>query len=491
MMKMMKKFKKAILLFAAISTLIACKKFEQINIDPTKTTDVSEDLLFTRALRNGTLNWDLYQIGQNLHADLYTQYFANIKTGFVTDRYISNPGWISAYWNNYYGDFIINTQEVIRKTSDDPAKSNKRNVARIWRAWLFQRATDYWGDIPYSEAGRGIDGLRTPKYDKQEDIYADLNKELKEASTALDASKVVKFSGSDLVFAGDLLKWKRFANSLRLRIAMRMSKVDPNKARAIVLEVMTQNELMTANTDNALMAMQLAGQFVNRNPLAILFGFDELRMSKTMIDLLKSLNDPRLPIYASPIAAAGPVTYEGLTNGLNDTQLGQPANARPNYSGMGALIRAEGAPIDIMTFAEVSFLKAEAVQRGWATGNATTFYNEGITASIARRGAISAAAVTTYLAQPSVAYNATLQQIATQKWLALFPNGFEGWAEWRRTGFPVLTPMPNNDGETGGVTPRRVIYPPTEAGLNPDSYKEAIARQGADRMTTRVWWDKL
>lgn len=490
-MNVMKNIKKAIVLFVAICTLVACNKFDDMNVDPTRTTDVSEDLLFTRALRYGALDWDFYQIGQNLHADMFTQYFANLAPGFGTDRYISNPGWISSFWNTYYSNLIINTQEAIRKSSDDPLKSNKKNVARIWRAWLFQRATDYWGDIPYSEAGRGIDGLRTPKYDRQEDIYADLNKELKEASAEIDLNKVVKFTGPDIVFGGDLMKWKRFANSLRLRLAMRMSKVDPAKASAILQEVMLQNELMTSNADNALMATQAAGQFVNRNPLAIMGPWNEFRVSKTMVDLLKNLNDPRLEIYATPITAPGPVTYVGLTNGLNATQLGQPENAQVNFSGMGATIRAEGAPIDIMTFSEVSFLKAEAVQRGWASGNAATFYNDGITSSIARRGAITPAAVSTYLAQPAVAYDATLQQIATQKWLALFPNGFEGWAEWRRTGFPVLTPIPNTDGETGGETPRRVIYPPTEAGLNSEAYKAAIARQGPDRMTTRIWWDKL
>lgn len=490
-MKVMKNFKKAILLFVAISTLVACKKFDEINVDPIRTTDVSEDLLFTRALRYGALDWDFYQIGQNLHADMFTQYFANSAPGFGTDRYISNAGWITSFWNTYYSNLVINTQEVIRKTVDDPAKSNKYNVARIWRAWLFHRATDYWGDIPYSQAGKGVDGLRTPKYDKQEDIYADLNKELKEASAALDLNKTVKFGGPDLVYSGDLTKWKKFANSLRLRIAMRMSKVDPAKAQSIVQEIMTQNELMTSNADNALMAMQPAGQFVNRNPLAILFGFDEFKVSKTMVDLLKSLNDPRLPIYATPIAGSNPAAYAGLQNGLNPTQLGEPANARANFSSNGVLIRAEGAPIDIMTFSELSFLKAEAVQRGWGTGNASTFYNDGVTSSISRRGAIAPTAISTYLAQSSVAYDGTLKQIATQKWLALFPNGFEGWAEWRRTGFPVLAAIPNNDGETGGTTPRRVIYPPTEATLNPESYKEAVARQGVDKMTTRMWWDKL
>lgn len=485
----MKKITSILLLAAGLLSTTACEKFDELNVNPVSPTEVSPELLFSGALRNGTLNWDIYQIGQNLHADQFVQYFANVNPGFQTDQYVSNPGWVATFWNTYYSTYIVNIQDVIRLTQADPIQSNKTNVARIWRAWLFHRATDYWGDIPYSEAGRGFEGLRTPKYDAQEFIYKDMIKELKEAAQALDNANAIKFTTSDLVYRGDLDRWKKFANSLRLRLAMRLSKADPAFARTVVAEVMTENNLISSNAENAQMNTQLTGQFINRYPLAILFNFDELRVSKTMVDLLKNLNDPRLAVYAQPVENVTPVTYTGLQNGLTAQQLGQPQNAKNLYSKMGSVVRAEGTPIDILTYPEVSFLKAEAVQRGWATGNATTFYEQGIRASMTRRTITNTAAIDAYLAQPTVAYNNSLQRIITQKYLALFPDGFEAWAEWRRTGFPTLLPIPNQ-GETNGAVPRRVIYPQTEANLNADAYQSAIAAQGPNTMTTRVWWDK-
>ena len=208
-----------------------------------------------------------------------------------------------------------------------------------------------------------------------------------------------------------------------------------------------------------------------------------------MVDLLQSLNDPRLAVYAQPVNSVTPATYLGLQNGLNAQQLAQPQNAKALYSKMGTVVRAEGTPIDVLTYPEVSFLKAEAVQRGWATGNATAFYEQGIRASMDKRTITNATAISAYLAQPTVAYNGSLQRISMQKYLALFPDGFEAWAEWRRTGFPSLLQI-SNQGETNGTVPRRVIYPPTEANLNAAAYQAAIAAQGPNTMTTRVWWDK-
>ena len=485
----MKKIIYSVFFITLITGFQGCEKFDDMNVDPVNPTEVSADLLFSGTLRNGTLNWDIYQIGQNLHADQFVQYFANVNPGFQTDQYVSNPGWIAAFWNTYYSNYIVNIQNVIRLTETDPSQSNKTNIARIWRVWLFQRATDYWGDIPYSEAGKGFDGLRTPKYDTQEFIYNDMLKELKEASKALDDTKPLKFIANDLIYKGDLAKWKKFANSLRLRIAMRLTKVAPATARPIIAELMSENDFIAANADNAQMNTQPVGQFINRYPLAILFNFDELRVSKTMVDLLKAKNDPRLAAYAAPLDGVTPLNYVGLINGLNAQQLGQPANAKNLYSKMGNIIRAEGTPIDILTFSEVSFLKAEAVQRGWANGNAQDFYNAGINASFAKRNITNTVAISRYMAESSVMYNNSLQYIIEQKYLALYPDGMEAWAEWRRTGFPQLLQIPNQ-GETAGNVPRRVIYPQTEANLNAVAYQAAITRQGPNTMTTRIWWDR-
>ncbi len=479
--------------YIALSLLLAgtscTDKFEEINTDPRTATAIGPNLLFTGALRSGTLNYTFYQIGQNLHADMYAQYFANNAPDFQTDRYESNPGWIATFWNEYYSNFIINTQEAIRLASQDPQAINKVAQARIWRTWLFHRVTDYWGDVPYSEAGRALNGTVRPKYDPQEEIYTDMLKELKEAADQLDPAQPVRYGSADILFNDNLDRWRKFANSLRLRLALRISNANPPLARQVVSEVMTQNNLISSNAEDARMVTFPTGQFINRNPLAILFNFNEFRVSKTMVDLLTSLNDPRLPVYAAPVAGTDPPVYRGLQNGLNAVQLGQAENARANFSGMGATIRAEGAPIDILTYPEVLFLQAEGALKGWGPGDAKKFYEDGIRASMNRRGITSAQAINDYLAQPAVAYNGTLEQIITQKWLALYPNGFEAWAEYRRTGFPRLLPIPNQ-GETGGQVPNRVRYPAAEQSLNRENYEAAVARQGPDVMTTKVWWDR-
>ncbi|MCU0450309.1 MAG: SusD/RagB family nutrient-binding outer membrane lipoprotein [Bernardetiaceae bacterium] len=468
-------------------SMIACtSNFEEMNTDPRATTSISPDLLFTGALRSGTLNWDLYQIGQNLHADFYCQYFANNAPGFQTDRLETNPGWLATFWNNYYSNFIINTQEAIRLASPDPRAVNKVAQARIWRAWLFHRLTDYWGDVPYSQAGQGVNGSQTPEYDTQESIYRDMIEELREAAAQLDPTQPARYGAADILYNDNLERWRRFANSLRLRLALRMSNADPAAAQTEVRALMTENRFLASNADNAQMVTFTTGQFINRNPLAILFNFNEFRVSKTMVDLLTELNDPRLPVYAAPVPNSNPPRYAGLPNGLNAVQLGQPANARENFSQPGPPIRAEGAPIPVLMFDEVCFLQAEAVQRGWGTGDARALYEAGIRANFQRRGLTDAQA-TAYLAQPSVQYNGTIERIITQKWIALYPNGFEGWAELRRTGFPALQPWAN-PGETNGLMPARVRYPPSEQSLNQANYEAAVARQGPDLPTTRLWW---
>jgi hypothetical protein len=463
-------------------------KFEEINTDPRATTSISPDLLFTGALRNGTLNWDLYQIGQNLHADFYCQFFANNSPGFQTDRLETNPGWLQTYWNNYYSNFIINTQETIRIAAEDPRAVNKVALARIWRAWLYHRLTDYWGDVPYSEAGQGLLLNTRPKYDTQESIYKDLVKELREAAAQIDPAQPARYGVADILYNDNLDRWRRFANSLRLRLALRMSNADPAFAQQEVRALMTENRFLASNADNAQMVTFTTGQFINRNPLAILFNFNEFRVSKTMVDLLTDLNDPRLPVYASPVPNSNPTRFAGMPNGLNAVQLGQPQFARENFSQPGTPIRAEGVPIPVLMYDEVCFLQAEAVLKGWGSGDARALYEAGVRANFQRRG-IADAQATAYLAQTTTQYNGSLERIITQKWVALFPNGFEGWAELRRTGFPRLQPWAN-PGETNGLMPNRVRYPASEQGLNKESYDAAVARQGPDVMTTKLWWDR-
>jgi hypothetical protein len=235
------------------------------------------------------------------------------------------------------------------------------------------------------------------------------------------------------------------------------------------------------------------GRFVNRNPLHVINLFEDDRVSATMVDRLRALEDPRLGIFADSVLARNqPFPYRGLQNGLGSAELGRIR--RQEFSKLGWRLRRESAPVPVMLYAESAFLRAEAALRGWGPGTAQEWYEEGIRASMQHFGVTDAAAIDAYLARPGVAFaeadtdEARLERIITQKWIALFTDGFEAWAEYRRTGYPRLQPIPT-PGETDGAVPSRVLYVQEEYNTNRANVEAAAARIGGDRMTTRVWWD--
>jgi len=296
-------------------------------------------------------------------------------------------------------------------------------------------------------------------------------------------------------------KWIKFSNSLRARMAMRLSKADPAKAQA-ELTAAFAGGVFASNSDNARLAWP--GDGIYDNPWAANFSTrDDHRMSKTLVDTMLALNDPRLPIFAQP-TKADPTKYAGMQNGLDNTFTNTYFNttSRPGaifYPGAttyGTFGTSAGraTPSYILTFAEVSFIKAEAAMRGWGgltAAQAAQFYNDGVTASITQWGGTAAQAAA-YLAQPSVAFNPAngLAMIGVQKWIAEFTQGTEAWSDWRRTGFPAsIQPGPKMYPATPGVA-QRLLYPLAEASVNQVGIDAAVARQGADLTTTKVWWAK-
>ena len=484
--------------------------FEEINTDPTRVTEVPPDMLFTRGLVYGALRYDVYQRGKDLYGNRYSQYFANTQTGWGTDRYETRQDWLTTFWGASYSNFGINIAEAIRFTEDDPELANLNAQARIWRAFTMHRLTDFFGDIPLTEALKG--NLR-PKYDTQEDIYRTLLADLREAVDQLDEGLEYRTGSADVLFHDDLDKWRRFGNSLRLRLAMRVAYAAPDLAQDHVSEVLTEGLIMTSNNDNAMLEMDPGagtGDLVHENPMYWIFSFDEYRVSEHMIDRLTEHDDPRLRIFARPNVRR---QYAGLPNGLSDSQLGDYPDR--NYSTQGALFVQQDTPIPFITYAEVKFLEAEAALRGWGAGNPASHYEEGVRAHMEHLNRlidhverdledekISQDEIDDYISQPGVSYNSggsfneQLEQIISQKWLALYGQGLEAWAEMRRTGYPEpYEIMDPSGGETNGQLPRRVRYPSEEQGLNPDNLREAIERQGGDpsdfRMhpTRRMWWD--
>ena len=493
----------------------ACTKdFDAINTDPNKPLDVPANLVFTRALKWGTLYDSDQQLGEHLHANQWVQFFANSTPGFITDMYQNNDGFVTPFWNDCYANFGADIQQAIRLSAGKPEDVNRHAQARIWKVFIMHRITDYWGDVPYFDAFKGgTEGVTMPAYDKQEDIYADMLKELREAADEMDDAKTGNYGAADLIYgnptslvyggstvAGVNAKWRRFANSLRLRLALRISKANPAMAEQNVRAALAAG-VMTTSADAAIMT-NASGLRISQNSLATVLNFNDSRISRTIVEQLRSTNDPRLPLYVgvAPGAAAGAndtLRYRGLPNGLSAAQLATPrySNAASSFSTAGPLFLQPANPQLILTYAEVCFLRAEATLKGWDSGTRTAqqWYEAGVQEAITMRPfSLTSAVATTYLAQPGIAYSSinALNQIITQKWLSMFGNnGFEAYAEYRRTGFPVLRPGASL-GQTNGTVPRRLLYPSTEATYNPAGYAQAIAHQGPNLLTTRVWWDK-
>jgi len=419
-------------------------------------------------------------------------------------------------WAVYYQNVIKNTRDGIIKAKA-ANRTNLYNMIRIFQAYAFMVLTDEYGDIPYSQAGAGYSaGTFFPKYDKQEDIYADIIKELKDASAALDANGAVE--SSDLLYAGNVAKWKKFANSLLLRAGMRLVKVDAARAQSLVSDAITAG-VITDNADDA----YIRHDANYTNPLGGGLNGSEAAnfyLTKPFIDRLKTANDPRLPAIA--------VRYVGATSGNGQTaaagnttagvQIGMPMGydngtivAQATADGLASFydysqadrrrILKISSPMFLVTASQDLLLMAEARFRGWiSTSTAAQYYSDGIKAHMDQMAlydpgcAVASSARDTYVTNNPLGAGTELDQINSQYWISSFLNGPEAFANFRRSGFPALTPnpygQPNNPDVPNGTFMRRLTYPTSEIAVNNTNYKDAVARQGADKLSTRVWWDK-
>jgi len=342
--------------------------------------------------------------------------------------------------------------------------------------------TDAYGAIPYKQAG-SIKTYLTPTYDSQKDVYFGLLDELKEAKALLNPTG--KAIGGDILYNGNISRWKKFASSLQLRIALRIADREPAKSQEVINELETEgNPFIADNSDNAQLVYLTSPQ---QNPISALFETrDDYRVSKTLVDKLLSLNDPRLAVFAAKTQTATTQDYVGVPNGLTNSDasnLGFAKTSRP-----GAYFLQPQAPAVLFSYAELLFDRAEAAARGFTTDNAADLYRQAITASF-KQYSLSDAAAQTYLDQPAVRYDAAnwKKSIGEQKWIALYGQGLEAWAERRRLDYPQLTA--SSATVLNGQIPVRLIYPGTEQSLNGKAYQAAVAMQGADLLTTRLWFD--
>ena len=492
--------------------------FAETNTDPTAYSPANYEpnylltasqLMYTGSSDNAYETWR----GNLIYASTMMQQLSTVIGYWAGDKYILNPDYASAYWDKAYPDQVKPVVELVQFTKDKEKYKNLHQIGRIMRALILQRVTDLYGDVPYFDAGMGYYSKNYfPVYDKQEDIYTDLLKEIEEATNALDASADKPIG--DMIYDGDIEKWKRFGNSLLLRTAMRLTKVDPERAKQYVTKV--AGKTMQSNDDNAILQHDASGSWTtqNRNSIVLLKGPENqnVKLSKAYVDFLKNNDDPRLAVIAvtnptfdpSGSATGGnadPDVQKGMPNGYD---LGgvRPITAAPGYTTVGdysslspSLLSLAG-PSFILTYAESELLLADAAQRWGVGGDAETHYNNGVKAGITyfsqypNVGDLDAAADDYLAAHPYNAANG-LEMINTQFWAATLLNGYEAWFNWRRTGLPNLTPVNYPGNATSGNIPRRFPYPVSEANNNPINYKAAHdAVPGGDNLSGRVWWDK-
>jgi hypothetical protein len=508
----MKLFKIANSFLLAGLLMAGCAKdYEEVNTNGNVPIDVNPDLLISGVIRN-TMN---QQVGEAWGiGNIVVQYHAKIQ--FVNeDRYLWNEQ--NGIWNMTYNNYR-NLQSVFAKVGSD--NTNGYNaVALILKSWMFAQATEAYGDIPYSEAGKAkTDAIYTPKYDTQESIYNGILADLKTANEILAVS-TTSIAG-DIMYGGGpsaLLKWRKLANSLRLRYLLRISaKKDVKAEMQAIVSDPANNPIFTGNADNAV--LKYLALAPNQWPLYEnrVGSFDEFRVSKTLDDRLTALNDPRLNIFGRPSqasVAAGTPRIEGIPNGLGDVDAlnyngGPQGVSRVGYT-FACLVcndNGQAPPVPdapqalLMTYAELQFLLAEAREKELiTTGTAETYYLNGINANFEYwRGVVPAqyninlTMPADYLTQTGVAYTGTSQEklskIALQKWVALYFNGLEGWFEWRRTRMPEIIPGPANLNDN--KVPIRYIYPQSEQALNAANRNEAVARQGEDTQNTPTWINK-
>ncbi|AWM31407.1 SusD/RagB family nutrient-binding outer membrane lipoprotein [Hymenobacter nivis] len=515
----------AILLLASSCT----DRFTEINTNPTTYSQTNfdgnylltqEQLTYTGSTDFAFETWR----GNLIYCATMMQGMSTVISYWAGDKYLLNEGYTGAYWERAYSEQVKPATDLVAFTTGKDQYKNLHQIARVMRALIMERITDLYGAAPYTQAGQGYyQGIITPAYDSQMAIYNDLIKEVTEASAALDPNADIP--SGDVYYKGNIAQWQRFSNTLLLRLGMRLSKVDPAKAQQIATQV--QGKTMTSDADNAYVLFDVAGGRAtqNRNSQILLGdGGQEhyyVKWSKTFIDYLQTNNDPRLAkiavtqLYLSDgnkTQNANFVTTAAVQKGLpNGRDLsGRPAydvstapgyTTFPDYSSPNPGMTKRTGPAFILTYAESELLLADAAQRFNLTagGGAASHYNAGVTAAMTYLSqydatmTVAPADIATYLAAHPYVATQGLEQINAQYWALTntMLDFYESWSNWRRTGFPVLTPVVYPGNATNGTIPRRFPYPLSEITSNPNNYATAKAAvNGGDFLTSRVYWDK-
>lgn len=462
-----------------------CDDITSVNVNPNAPETAPEPTLFVNATRLATSRW----LGNaNLRQfELLAQHLAEVQYP-ETDGYQRLTGASTeGNFNGAYSGELRDLQVIIQngQAGDNPGYWAP---AMVMRTWSFGIITDLWGNVPYTQALRGDSAVIQPAYDTQEEIYGRMFAALDSAATALNGTGGLSLGNSDPVYGGNRAAWQRFANSLRARHALRVVNVNRNLADQ-QLTAAFNGASGVFQTNAQMAAFNWPGNGVYNNPWQVNFQTrDDHRVSTRLMGPLQAMNDPRLPEYAQPAESDG--QYRGLENALPHAEASTQIETT---SKPGARLYSPSQPAYLMTTAEVKFIQAEAAERslgGLTPAQAAGFYEEGIRASMAQWD-IPTAAVDAYLARADVAYQAGtegLRRIALQKWIALYTDGVQAWSDWRRTCVPT-TVRPGPEASQNTV-PRRLQYGPLEQTVNADNVTAAVAQQGENTFSTRMWWDR-
>jgi hypothetical protein len=493
-----------IIILAALILVSCTEGFEKLNTPPTTSSTIDPGALLAASQRNSKFTQGHEY--QSLTAGAWIQQWVS-SNNLPSSRYYFQRH-RGENWDELYS-CLKNLGQIrhhlLKGQEDSPDGRTRLAIARIVEVDLWQTITDLYGDIPYSESIVGEDDLITqPKYDTQEDIYKSLISTLDEAVGNLNASDK-SYGSSDLYYNGNADQWRKYANAVKLQIGMRMKYVAPDLARTVVGQALS-SPLIASNSDNARIATSTQYES-SRHPVLNLFrrgSPDNKYLGKAFVDHLVNTNDPRLRMIAAPTVnsvAAGTPEYRGRLAAPTEAELlGIIGNDYSMASDLTYFNDAYNAtnpiPCYIYTYAEVCFYKAEAALAGWGGLNADqaeSLYQEGIRAAMALEPynltEIPQDYIDAQFSFDGLTSEQKLEKIMNQKWILMFGRSYDIYAEWRRTGYPVLAPG-HNLGDSNGTIPRRRGYPQEELDLNPENQKAAASRMShGDSYLSRVWWD--
>jgi len=521
-------------LVAGATLMASCtKNFEEINTQPDKTTDELINPNYFMSQAQITFSQTGYDqlLFQSMWMQSLSSTFSYYSNG---DKYVyggGGTGYFNRTWNRGYQALTL-VDEMKNVIKDKPEYANLDACGTILRAMFIQRITDLYGDVPYSQEGQAKSGIFEPVFDSQKDIYTAILSQLEQATAALDASKATP--SADLFYGGNIAQWKRLGNSLMLKAAMRLVKVDPATAKTYAEKAFAAGTMQTIADNAKVMTDANGNTSSNSDALLVTDDFREVRWGKTLIDFMKTTNDPRISAIAEITAGNGRIANEDRTLPGNNTaslQLGMPngydlrggstdISTAPGYPGATPAASGTDAPAPlgkysrprlqvyaertsanfIYTYGESELLLAEAATRGWNTGVAATHYANALTADMATlaqyntsaAASVNAGDIATYVAAHPLVAATALEQINMEYYVATSTtfDFNETFANWRRSGFPVLTPITYQGQFITGQVPRRMPYPTTLVQTNGTNYAAAVQRQGADNFVTRVYWDK-